>query len=88
MDNHITVRCDAPGCDWEIQENADEAKLWHNAPCPKCTHAPVLSDADMEILNLTLTLRDAGMAWIGEGAKVPEDKVTLDIRLNTRPLRK
>jgi hypothetical protein len=28
------------------------------------------------------------MAWIGEGAKVPEDKVTLDIRLNTRPLRK
>jgi hypothetical protein len=86
MDNHITVRCDAPGCDWEIQEKADEAKRWHNAQCPKCSHAPVLSDADMDVLTCTLALRDMGIAYIGES--VPDDgKAYVDIRLNTRPLR-
>jgi hypothetical protein len=86
MENTLTIQCDAEGCGWSKLEHTDHLKQWHNAPCPSCGHAPVLSDEDMIVVAPFIGLRDLGMAAIGEGAKL--DKPGVDVLINTRALRK
>jgi hypothetical protein len=42
------VLCDNKGCDW--RESVEDVAAYHNAACPKCGHAPVVSDEEMQAL--------------------------------------
>lgn len=84
-DNILTVQCDAKGCGWSAKEVADDVSKWHRAKCPKCGHAPVVSDDDLAVLAVMLGLRDLGLATIGKGGKL--DKPHVEVKFNTRNLR-
>ena len=83
--NTIIVQCDAPECKWSQKAKIDNAAVWHNAKCPKCGHAPVISDKDLAIIKVTIALRDAGLAFIG-GKKKPAIP-HLEVRIDTKGLR-
>ncbi len=85
--NEIIVRCDGAGCDWEQPVMIDQAAQYHGASCPKCGHAPILSDADAELIAGILALRDAGMATVGAAAEPPPGPC-LNVHFDTRGLRR
>lgn len=76
----VTIVCD--GCGW--QKKADPY-LWHNKPCPKCSHSPIINDYDLRIFKATEKLIRAGVArQVG-----PEDKPgpdELHMRIDTSPI--
>lgn len=75
----VTVVCD--GCGW--QKKADPY-FWHNKPCPKCSHSPILNDEDMKIFKATELLIKNGMAkQMKRGDKVGPGEI--HVRINTAP---
>lgn len=55
-----TVKCDA--CDWRLEvESIEVAMEWHNKPCPKCGHTPIIDDYDMAAQEEIMLLEAAGL---------------------------
>jgi hypothetical protein len=85
--NTITVVCDAPGCGWEHEELLSEVGKWHNAACPKCGAAPIISDDDMGILTLMNGLAELGLAKTGENITADDHGLPhIHVRIDTSGL--
>lgn len=81
MTKTIAIKCDRLGCDWQERIRLKDATKWHNAACPKCGHAPVLSDDDMAILTVV-----GGLVATGQAA-LADEGATDCIRVDTACLR-
>jgi hypothetical protein len=89
---HIKVQCDAKGCDWQREEHIDAAHRWHNAPCPKCGAAPIISGADMAVLTAMRAARALAPLFglrvlVGDEQPGPGELRVVDVTLDTSNLR-
>lgn len=75
------VRCDEPGCNWQIECTREEISSWHKKPCPKCGKGEIVSDMDLVIFRLAISLEAVSKEIAEPGAK------TVRVKLDTALLR-
>jgi len=84
MIKHLAeVVCD--NCGWSLKEQ--DIMSWHNVECPACKISVIISDADTDLWNTILSLREAGMIKVKEDPDFLDSSGTL-IRIDTNLLRK
>lgn len=47
----LLIKCEEPGCHYEIKVKPEEIVKHHLNPCPNCGREHLVTDEDMEIFN-------------------------------------
>lgn len=82
MTMQTTVKCDSPGCTWDLQIEFDAIPLWHGVACPECGAGEIVSAADLGVWRLIKAVHEVDKAIDPEG-KGPY----VNVRIDTAPMR-
>lgn len=72
------VKCDSCKAWEQTTPTFEDTLAWHGKPCPACGVAPIVSDADAEVLRGLIALRDAGVIRMWNESDAGGLKVSVD----------